>query len=178
MKLKFTILLVFLACLASAQDEKPTIPKDKWSKAFYVSDEFCKTKGLDPGETNQFLRVWNNSDENAKFSRVVDIRYYFSSPAEAASYLSNHTKELSENGDPVKTKINIPGTENLKVFTENEAMRKMNASLGLKMKMYFFLFTVKNFVAKVFISSEKDITATDASIFAVEAAKRLNAAIK
>lgn len=167
-----------MMCLNVMAQEEHMVPKDKWSKALYISDEFCATKGLEPGETNGLIRVWNNLKENAKYSRLVDIRWYFSSDKEAADYLSKNIKDLSEKGEEVKPTVSIPFASNLRVFREGPDMKKLNDALGLKMDMYFFLFTEKNYLVKVFVSSEKDITQADAAIFAVEAAKRLHATIQ
>ena len=72
--------------------------------------------------------------------------------------------------------ITISEATNLRVFREGEKMRKMNAAFGLTLYMYYFIFTVDNYVAKVFVSSEKKITAEEAAVFAREAARRLKAA--
>jgi hypothetical protein len=177
MKLLFTIILTSIIGFAYAQSEH-AIPKEKWSKDFFLSDEFCAGKGLKPGETNQLLRAWNSDMDNGKFSRVVDIRMYFESPSDAADYLNNNIAELSEKGDPVYYKTKMPQVSNLKVFREGAGARNLNASLGLKSNMYYFVFTVKNYIAKVFVSAESDMTVDEASVFAKEAAGRLNTAIK
>ena len=173
MKPLFTILLLLITGGTFAQ-ERHAIPKEKWSNAFYISDEFCAARGLKPGETNDLLRVWNSGFNNGSMTRVVDIRFYFTSASEANDYLDKNIADLSEKGDTINAKIEIPMVSNLRIFRENEEMRKMNASLGLKMNMYFFIFTVKNYIAKVFVSGDK--TVEDAAPFAIEAAKRLNAA--
>jgi hypothetical protein len=177
MKYLVTILLAAVSCLAQAQSEH-FVPKDKWSKALYLSDEFCANKGMEPGETNELLRVWNNLKENAVFTRVVDIRWYFSSPQEAANYLQKNIVELSEKGNEITSPPSIPYASNLRVFKDGKDVIKLNAALGLTSHMYFFLFTEKNYVAKVFISTEKDLPVADVAIFAKEAAARLNTAIK
>jgi len=156
-----------------AQDQH-AIPKEKWSKAYYISDEFCAAKGLKPGQTNDFMRVWNSDFINDKMTRVVDIRWYFSSASEANDYLEKNIADLSEKGDTINSKIEIPMVSNLRIFRESADMRKMNESLGLKNNMYFFIFTVKNYLAKVFVSG--DMKLEEAASFAKEAAKRLNAA--
>lgn len=153
------------------------IPKEKWSKKFYISDEFCAAKRLKPGETNGLIRVWNGETKKNGIMRVVDIRWYFNTPDEAVQYLNLNMPLLSESGDAVKTDIKIKDVSNLYIFNEGAGNRSMNDALGIKNYMYFFLFTVKNYVAKVFVSTEKQIPVSEAAEFAKEAAKRLNAAI-
>ncbi len=177
MKLLLTILLTLVTGGAFAQEH--ATPKDKWSKDLYISDEFCATRGLKPGQTNDVLRVWNGGmNAGEKISRLVDIRYYFATQEEAVSYLESNIGRLSEGGDPVESKIQVPGAANLKIFDEGAAGRKMNKALGLESHSYFFLFTVKNYVCKVFFMADKDITLGYATDFAVEAAKRLNAVLR
>jgi len=176
-KLISLLFFVGLYIIGHAQAEH-MIPKEKWSKDFYISDEFCATKGLKPGETNGMLRVWNSVGKGSDVSRVVDIRWYFATAREALQYLKDNLSDLSEQGDSITEKIIIDSVSNLAVYKEGAGMRKMNEALGIKMKMYFFLFTVKNYLAKVFVSSEKDLTVADALLFAKEAAKRLNSAAK
>ncbi len=178
MRLIFILFLIAVANFACAQDQH-MIPKEKWSKKFYISDEFCATKGLKPGETNGLLRAWN-ADTKAKTKglfRVVDIRWYFNSATQAEQYLKLNMPLLSESGDPVNTSIKIKNVSNLYIFNEGAGQRSMNQALGIKNFMYYFLFTVKNYVAKVFVSSEKQIPVSEAAVFAQEAAKRLNAAL-
>jgi hypothetical protein len=172
----FLIILVALCSFAVAAQEH-SIPKEKWSKSFFISDEFCAAKGLKPSETNTLLRVWNGNTKGEGLSRVVDIRWYFAKPQEAAQYLTDNIKELSENGDELTTGITIKDAANLRVFRESAGMRKLNEGLGTTIYMYYFLFTVDNCVAKVFVSTEKKISTEQAADFAREAAKRLKAAL-
>jgi hypothetical protein len=172
MKFLFTFLLITSGTFAQ---ERHAIPKEKWSKAFYISDEFCAAKGLKPGEANDLLRVWNNYSSNGTMTRVVDIRLYFTSVSEANDYLDKNIADLSEKGDTINAKIEIPMVSDLRIFRENADIRRMNVFLGQKNNMYFFIFTVKNYLAKVFISG--DIKLEEAASFATEAAKRLNAAV-
>lgn len=174
----FILLFSLLVCKATIAQNDHLIPKEKWSKNFYISDEFCAAKGLTPGETNDRLRVWNSNMSNSGFVRLVDIRWYFNTPAEAEQYLKNNMPSLSETGDPVKEKVNIGNVTNLYIFDEGAGMRSMNASLGITLNSYNFLFTVKNYLAKTYVSSEKPITLAEAATFAKEAAERLNAAVK
>lgn len=177
MKLLLTALCIALSALALAQNDHP-IPQSKWLKDFFLSDEFCASKGLQPGEIRQSFRVWNYKEVDNRIQRVVDVRWYLSSPAEAVAYLNENYARMSERGVPISTKITIPQAENVMAFRESDGTRKLNRDLGIKMNMYYFLFTVKNYVAKVFISSEKDISIDEALAFANEAARRLNAAAK
>ncbi len=176
MKLIFTILIAVISGVAIAQTEY-IIPQNLNPKNFYLSDEFCAGKGLEPGQINSQFRVWNSLEANAKYQRVVDIRWYFKTPEQAAKYLKDNLDKESEHGDPVKSIVPIPGVSNLYEFTEGAKQREMNKAFGLKLNMFYFLFTVQNYAAKVFISSENDITLEDAAIIAKEAASRLNAAI-
>ena len=168
----FSLLLSITAI--NAQDH--FIPKNKWSEKFYISDDYAKSKGLKLVETNDLLKAWNAEEENATIFRVVDIRFYFKDAAEAKKYLEDNIKELSEDGDAIKETIAIDKANNLKCFTENEAMRQMNKAFGIESYMYFYLFTIDNYVAKVFVNTTKQVAASEAADFAREAAKRLSAA--
>ena len=177
MKKLLILLVIHSSGLANAQ-EKNMIPKEMWSKKYYISDEFCTAKGLKAGEINGLIRVWNGETKKNGIMRVVDARWYFNSPAEAVQYLNLNIPVLSESGDPVKTNIKIKYVSTLYIFNEGASIRSMNEALGIKNYMYFFLFTVKNYVAKIFVSTEKQIPIFEATEFAKEAAARLNAAIK
>ncbi len=166
-------LLVSFTCL-NAQDH--FIPKDKWSDKFYISDDYAKSKGLKLVETNELLKAWNAEEDTATVFRVVDICFWFKDAAEAKKYLEDNIKELSEEGDAIKETIKIDKAGNIKCYTENEAMRQMNKAFGIDSYMYFYLFTIDNYVAKVFVNTTKQISANDAADFAREAAKRLDAA--
>ena len=175
MKYLIPFLLIAQVSFSSAQ-EQHQVPKDKWTKALYLSDEFCATKGLKPVETNGVLRAWSDASKG-KLTRVVDIRLYFSSPEEAASYLKKNLAELSENGEVLTTKIDIPQAANLMVLREGAGVRSMNAALGVKINMYYFVFTVKNYLAKVFVSSQNPISVNEVAPYAKEAARRLTEAL-
>ena len=177
MKKFFIFLFIVSPCFANAQDQH-LIPKEKWSKEFYIPDEFCAARGLHPGETNGLIRVWNGESKKNGIMRLVDIRWYFNSPAEASEYLKRNMSELSESGDPVKTTIKIKDVPDLYVFSEGAGYRKLNETLGISSYMYYFLFIVQNYVAKVFVSTEKQIPVSEAAAFAQEAAKRLIAATR
>src|SRR4051812_22930891 len=157
MKVALSIFFVLIAGVVFAQDP-PEVPKDKWSKDLFISDEFCAGKGLKPAETNPYMCVWNGGmTAGEKIRRLADIRYYFETPEEAASYLKTNAVKLSERGGPVESKIKIPGGANLRIFDEGEAGRKLNKSLGIESHYYFFIFTVKNYICKVFYMSEEKI---------------------
>ena len=177
MRLFITIILITITCIAQAQNEH-FVPKDKWSENLYIPDDFCAKYGLEPGETNNLLKAWNNLKDDAAFARIVDIRWYFSSPEDAVKYLSENKAELSEKGDPVIPGFRIPDAEHIMAFHDGAGFLKLNGALGLTSHMYIFLFTEKNYLAKVFVSSEKDISCDKAGIFAIEAARRLHAAIQ
>ena len=173
---KILLIVGVLLSITTINAQDHFIPKDKWSDKFYISDDYAKSKGLKLVETNELLKAWNAEDENATIFRVVDIRFYFKTAAEAKKYLEDNIKELSEEGDAIKETIKIDKTNNLKCYTENEAMRQMNKAFGIDSYMYFYLFTIDNYVAKVFVNTTKQISANDAADFAREAAKRLDAA--
>ena len=175
MRFFITIILATITCFAQAQDDH-FVPKNKWSESLYLSDEFCAKYKLELGETNSLLKAWNNLEDGAEFARIVDIRWYFSSPEEAVKYLSEHKAELSEKGDPVIPNFQIPKAEHIMAFHDGAGFLKLNQALGLTSHMYIFLFTEKNYLAKVFVSSVKDISCDKAGIFAIEAARRLNIA--
>lgn len=163
--------------VVNAQDTH-MIPKEKWSKRFYISDEFAAARGLQPGEINGLIRVWNGNTKKNGIMRVVDIRWYFNSPDEAAQYLKLNMPSLSETGDPVNPDIKINDVTNLYIFNEGAGNRSLNNALGIKNYSYIFLFTLKNYAAKVYVSAEKKIPVSEGVEFAREAAKRLKAVLK
>ena len=177
MKKLWIFLSILTPALATAQD-KNMIPKEKWSKKFYISDEFCAGRGLKAGDMNGLSKTWKGETKKNGSMRVVDTRWYFNSPAEAVQYLKLNMPLLSESGDHVKIAIKIKDVSNLYIFNEGAGNRSMNEALGIKKFIYIFLFTVKNYLAKVSVSTEKQSTVMEAYEFAKEAAKRLNAAIK
>lgn len=171
----FLVLLVFTVAKASAQEHM--IPDAQWSKRYYISDQFCAARKLAPGESNGLLLSWYSGDKGNGLFRVVDMRWIFENEADAVQYMKLNMPNLSETGDPLKEKINIGKVKNLYVFNEGAGMRKLNESMGTKYYSYLFLFTVKNFMAKTYVSSENPLTLSTALIYAREAARRLNAAV-
>ena len=135
-------------------------------------------KGLKPGETNGLLRAWNAETKDKGLMRVVDLRWYFNTAEEATQYLKLNLPYLSESGDQINQKIKIDNVSNLYVYNEGAGARSMNKAIGVESYSYFFLFTVKNLVAKVFVNSGKQIAVNEAVVFAKEAAKKLNTALK
>jgi hypothetical protein len=172
------IIFLLLMSTASFAQDKNQIPKNLWSKKYYISDQFAKSKGLKPTETNNLLRVWSTTEGKYGVTRLVDIRYYFKTPEEAEQHLKLNLPTLSETGDPFTELIKINQVSDLYVYTEGAGQRKMNEALGIKSYSFIFLFRVKNYLAKVFISTEKQMPAKEAAEFAREAAKQLNMATK
>ena len=141
---------------------------------FYISDAFAKAHGLQPAETGAISRSW----KNAGTMKLTDSRWVFSSVAEAKQYLQLNLPVLSETGDPVKADAGISNVSSLYMYDEGAGNRSLNEATGKKAYAYIFLFTVKNYLAKVKVSAGKKMELSGAALYAREAAKRLNAAIK
>lgn len=155
------------------------IPKAKWSKSFYIADEFCTAKGLLPLETTDRARSWSLKKNGKDIYKVVDMRWYFATTAEAVQYLKLNLPMLSQTGDPVSTRVDIPNISNFYIYNEGAGMRSLGESAGIKMRYFIFIYNVKNYVVKTYVYSEKlPLTLTEAAVYAKESARRMNAAVK
>ena len=155
--------------------------KDSLTQSMYFDSTFCSTYHL-KNITKQFTRmnVWqNNIADTEDFIRVCDIRWRFKNHSEALTFHKKYISVNSEGGEEIKkANISIDKITELRVFRESAEMRKMNEALGGTMYFYYYLFVVDNVMAKVFVSSKKNITTERAAIFAKEAARRLNESLK
>lgn len=150
---------------------------DTLSKDVYLDTIFCNQYHLKLF-TKKFTRtlhyVNNSASDTCKFNQVFDVRWKFTSEEDAMKFFTDHENDLAENGDRVKSfKLKIKGIGRIKVYQENEQLRIMTKNLGLKQKSFCFLFVYKKYVAKVFVFVKPEVTAKEASVFAIEAARRL-----
>ena len=134
---------------------------------------------LKPGEANNRLHVYNHENiAEAKFQRLVDIRWTFDSEAEALKWHQMQLKENSEGGEPVKDMIIIQGAQELQVYREGKATTKMMEDFGIKQRHHYFLFVYKNIACKVFIATNDKTATLETVPFAMAAVKQLKAVVK
>jgi hypothetical protein len=166
--------LLFIAAILMSLGvmAQPNIPAK-----FFISDAFAASKGLKPVKNDGGSKTWKGKMKNVT-TTVKDSRWKFNSFDEAAQHLQLNMPLLSETGDQEMGNIKITGASNLFVYNEGAGNRSYNEATGVKSFSYIFLFTVKNYVAKVNVITNEKITVNDAAVFAKEAAKRLNAALK
>lgn len=152
---------------------------DSLPQALYIDSAFCAAYNL-KNITKNFRRmnVWNLPGREVKdIKRVCDIRWVFNDKMEALAFHKKYLSVNAEFGEEIKRSgIDIENVTQLRIFRENEKTREMNKALGVPMNFYYFLFVVDNCVAKVFVCTKTEVNAEKASVFAVEAARRLNLA--
>jgi hypothetical protein len=135
---------------------------------------FFETYGLQPGEKNELLHVYNNlgKDEN-KFQRVVDIRWTFANEADALKWHQMNLQKNSEGGLPVKDEIIIKGARELKVYREAPGAAEMMKAMGIGQRHHYFLFVYKNIVCKVFVATDEKTETLEVIPFAIAATAHL-----
>jgi hypothetical protein len=158
---------------------KVPVYREKNEDNIFTPAIFFKTYALKPGEVNNLLHVYNSEDlGEAKYQRLVDIRWTFETEADALEWHRKKIEENSEYGEPVKEGIEVEGTRALKVFREGSGAAKMLSDFGLKQRHHYFLFVYKNIVCKVFVATDNKTETKELVPFALAAVKQLNAVIQ
>jgi hypothetical protein len=157
---------------------KPETLSDSIPDSYFISSDFFETYSLKATKKNSHMRVWDNPDKKGFYRTVNDIRFKFDNAEKAGEDFDKNLESNSEAGRELHPGIKIPGTTHLHVFKESKAMEDRLKTFGVKdVRFYYFLFLVDNVYAKVFLTVDKSISVKGASVFAAEAAKRINAAL-
>lgn len=153
--------------------------REKNADNIFIPVAFFKTYGLQPGEVNNLLHVYNSEKTgDTKYQRLVDIRWTFETEAEALQWHQKKMLENAENGEPVKELITVQGAQELKIFRESSSSSEMLKSFGLKQRHHYFLFVYKNIVCKIFVATDDKTETRELVPFAMAAVKQLKAFIQ
>ncbi len=153
------------------QTAGPKIRHDSIPDNYFIPDSFCEKFDLQlKSRYHPNMRVWFNPAKNAKYITVNDIRVGFETKGKAVKFFKKNLKSNAENALEIYPKINIPGTKDLHIFRESDAMAKANKLSNINQRYYFFLYLVDYVYVKVFVAASPETTLEEASVFAIEAA--------
>lgn len=164
--------------LVAAMNKVPAYRETNADNIFTPAS-FFKTYDLKPGEVNNLLHVYNNSNPGEiKYQRLVDIRWTFETEADALEWHRKKMEENSENGEAVKERMEVEGATALQVFREGSRAREMLKGFGIKQRHHYFLFVYKNIACKVFIATDDKTETRELVPFATAAVQQLKAVIQ
>lgn len=145
-----------------AQNEPPAISASN-RNSFFIADPVLKKYKLETGQTDDWMKVYNNFGDDATIQRVNDIRWQATDKNAASQWYLGNKELLSENGTDITTSISKPvGVDEWNVYGTNENMKKMMEAMGVKQNQYCFTFTVDQYVAKIFVATTEKQTVQDA----------------
>lgn len=179
--MKRLIIAAFCCALlnnVNAQTDKEPVANATNDDNIFTPPAFFETYQLKKGETNNQLHVYNNFANDAKYQRVVDIRWTFKSEADALKWHQMNLATNSEGGAPIKDEILIRGAKDVRAFREGASTTEMMKSLGINQRHHYFIFVYKNIVCKVFIATDEKTNTMDVVPFAIAAASQLEAVLK
>ncbi|MCC7401248.1 MAG: hypothetical protein IT214_07160 [Chitinophagaceae bacterium] len=162
--------LLMAACISpvAAQDELPAISKSNRND-FFIADVILQKYNLKTGQTDEWMKVYNNLSDNGSIQRANDIRWQAQDKETAQKWYRENTSLLGEGGREITSMIPKPvGVDEWNVYGESESMQKMIKSLGLDQNQYFFTFSVDQYVAKIFVATSSQLSVQDAWKFAKE----------
>jgi len=153
--------------------------REKNADNIFTPAAFFKTYGLQPGEVNNLLHVYNNTDKgDVKYQRLVDIRWTFETEADALQWHRKKMRENSENGDLLKEDIVVQDARELKIFREGKDAKEMLKGFGIQQRHHYFLFVYKNIVCKVFIATDDKTETRELALFATAAMQQLKSVLQ
>lgn len=153
--------------------------REKNADNIFIPVAFFKTYGLQSGEVNSMLHVYNSEKAgDTKYQRLVDIRWTFETEAEALQWHRKKMVENAENGETVKEPILVDGAKELKVFREGSSTSAMLKSFDLKQRHHYILFVYKNIVCKIFVATDDKTESRELVPFAMAAVKQLQAIVQ
>jgi hypothetical protein len=153
--------------------------REKNADNIFTPPVFFKTYGLLPGEVNNLLHVYNNTDKgDVKYQRLVDIRWTFENEEDALQWHRKKMQQNSENGEPVNELIPVEGARELKIFREGRDAKEMLKGFGIQQRQHYFLFVYKNIVCKVFIATDDKTETRELVPFATAAIQQLKTVLQ
>ena len=171
MKLFFLLLLVQSnSIFAQGGGELPAISAN--SKDFFIPTAICNKYKLEAGQTDSWMKVYNNLADGATIQRVNDIRWQAKDKAEAEQWYKDNANLLSEKADDITSELpKPPGVDSWNVYGQSKEIKEMMKSLGVEQNHYNFTFTVDKYVAKIFVATSGKQTLKDAWQLAKEGLK-------
>ena len=153
--------------------------REKNADNIFTPAAYFKTYGLQPGEVNNLLHVYNNTDKgDVKYQRLVDIRWTFETEEDALQWHQKKMRENSENGELVKESILVEGAREMKIFREGRDAKEMLKGFGIKQRQHYFLFVYKNIACKVFIATDDKTETRELTPFATAAIQQLKTVLQ
>jgi len=143
--------------------------------AIFIPASFFAAYGMQPGETNARLRVYNMTDGKNNYHRCVDIRWVFENEKQALLWHSENLQKNSENGQLLKENIQVDGAAELAVFRESKEALETMKMFGMVQRHHYFVFVTGNVVCKVFIATDESVATKDLVTFAAAAVEQVKA---
>ncbi len=169
-QLLLCIISSFLVSALTAQ-ELPAISKTNKAD-FFIPASACSKYKLKAGQTDDWMKVYNNLGDDATIQRVNDIRWEAKTKDEATRWFDQNKKMLGEDGKDITDQLSKPtGIDQWIVYGASESMTRMMEAMGIKQKQYNFTFSIDNYVGKIFVAAADNQTLKDAWNFAREGVK-------
>ncbi|MBL0146550.1 MAG: hypothetical protein IPP48_13245 [Chitinophagaceae bacterium] len=162
------LLAAFLFCtnIFSQNAELPAITTQN-AQTFFIPNATCIKYKLIAGNSDAWMKVYNNTAETATIQRVNDIRWQATAKTKAIEWYKNNAALLNEGAKDISGKLNPPvGVDAWNVYEANDEMQSMMEAMGIKQKQYTFTFVVDKIVAKIFIGANEKVTLAQAWQFA------------
>jgi hypothetical protein len=170
MKILAACLALLFCTVAKAQNELPAISSER--DDFFINASVIKLNNLNEVQRDDWMKIYNSSEKNAKIQRVVDIRWEAGTKKEAQAWFDTNKKLLGENGEDISSQLEKPvGVDSWKVYTMSKENKKLFESMGVKQNQYTFTFTIGQYVGKIFIATGENQTVQDAWALAAEGVK-------
>jgi hypothetical protein len=165
MKVMFYMLFtaLFLGNSILAQNELPAIATEN-KNDFYIPKATLLALKMLPGKGDAWMKL-HNAETNALngATRINDIRWQAKNTNDASVWMLKNINMLNENGENLTKQIAKPnGVVAFNVYGLSKELKDMNASLGLDMALYNFVFTVNKYIGKIVVSGNQKMTILDA----------------
>ncbi len=129
--------------------------KQPLAEALFLTEKDLASYSFQNIQTEPDFKVWTTEDNEAEklaFSRLVDGRWQFKTPREAANYFSAYQLFQSEGMEMVESEAALTSDEAM-VYQSGAEQRKMMATLGITDPPtgYIFMLRKGKTIAKLFV---------------------------
>jgi hypothetical protein len=167
---KVTTLSLFLFLfftISSAQNTELPAIKAKNASAYFIPAATCTKYKLIAAKGDEWMKVYNNTANDATIQRVNDIRWLAISKEDALEWYKNNGAILNEGAkDITKTLPKPVGVDMWNVYEANDEMKDLMDGMGVAQNQYTFTFVVDKIVTKIFIGANEKVSSKDAWAFA------------
>lgn len=111
------------------------------------------------------LKIWTNLKQGVLVQRIVEILWNFDSPEKALGFHMDNLGVNSEKSPEISAKSLEPFGQDLRVYLKDGA-DPLLMTIGMYMKIYYFLFCEGCISAKVFVSGTPNLFLDEAAEYA------------